>query len=150
MAIDGFLVYPDIPGESQRRGHEDEIEIHDLTFAMASPQSSGGTVRRGRVLLRPIAVRKHYDRSSPYLKRALHQNAAAQEVTITLVRTVDGSTDDYLVVVLVDASVLGYDMSSTEDGFLEETLTLGYRSIRFTYDGNHEVELETQVMDARR
>lgn len=150
MAIDGFLIYPDIPGESQRRGHEDEIQIHDLTFAMASPQSSGGGGRRGRVVLRPITVVKHYDRSSPYLKQALHENRTAPEAKITLVRTIEGSTDDYLVVVLTEASVVGYELSTTEDGFVEESLTLSYRTVKFTYEGQHEVELEAQGMDGRR
>ena len=105
MAIDGFLTFPDIVGESQRRGHEDEIEVHDITFAMSSPQSASGA-RRGRVVLRPLTVRKFYDRASPYLKRVLQDGRHADRVTLAVTRTRDGSTSDYLVITLREVSLV--------------------------------------------
>lgn len=143
MAIDGFLTFPDIVGESQRRGHEDEIEVHDIAFAMAAPQSASGA-RRGRVVLRPLTVRKFYDRASPYLKTLLQDGRHADRVSLAVTRTREGSTRDYLVITLREVSLVSYELSTTEDGRLEELLTLAYRRITFTYEGQHEVELETQ------
>lgn len=147
MAVDGFLKLPHIPGESRREGHEDEIEFHALRFGMAAPEGAvGGSVaRRGRVTFDPVTVVKRYDRASPYLKRMVAEGQYAEEARLALRRTIEGETDDFLVVVLSGVSVTGYDLVSTEDGMLEEALTLNYRSIRFTYEGDHEVELEVFV-----
>ncbi|WP_109471017.1 Hcp family type VI secretion system effector [Ornithinimicrobium cavernae] len=146
MAVDGFLKLPDIVGESQRDGHEDEIEIHSLRFGIAAADPERTAVsRRGRVGFDPVTLLKRYDRASPYLKQMLVESRRASEATIALRRTVEGDTRDYLVVVLTDASLVSYDLDTTEDGRLEETLTLGYRTIRFTYEGDHEVELEVSA-----
>lgn len=48
MQIDGFAKIPDIPGESTREGHEDEIEFHSLTFGMEAPQDRDGLRKIGR------------------------------------------------------------------------------------------------------
>ena len=144
MAIDGFLAIPDIQGESLRDGHEGEIEFHGLSFGMATAVSAGETMsrRRGRATLDSVTVVKHYDRASPSLKKMVFDARLAPQATLSLRRTVDGETSDYLVIVLKEASVTSYDLESTEEGLLEEVLTLDYRSIRFTYDGQHEVELD--------
>jgi type VI secretion system secreted protein Hcp len=143
MAVDGFLTVPDIPGESQRRGHEDEIEVHGVSFAMATSGASGGGPRRGRTQLGPLTIAKDYDKSSPYLAKAFYDNERWDEVVLSVVRVADGDTRDYLVVRLVDASVMSYSFADADDADrLEERLTLSYRTIRFTYDGDHEVELE--------
>lgn len=144
MKIDGFVKIPDIPGDSQREGHEDEIEIHSVTFGMETPYERGGSVRRGRVSFDMVVVSKYYDRSSPSLKGALAAGRHLSEVVLSVRRTIEGESSDYLVVTLVDASIVRYDLAPAQDrdDVLVEQVGLAYRSVRFVYDGQHEVELE--------
>ena len=74
MKIDGFLKVPDIPGPSERDGHEDEIEVHGVKFNMEAPHDPNSLSRRGRVALDMIVFTKYYDMASPYLKKALFEN----------------------------------------------------------------------------
>jgi type VI secretion system secreted protein Hcp len=149
MKIDGFVKIPDIPGESKRSGHEDEIEIHGVTFGMEAPYDRGGSLRRGRVSFDMVVLSKYYDRSSPALKGALAANRHLSEVVLAVRRTTEGESSDYLVVTLADASIVKYELAPEQgrDDVLEGHVGLAYRSINFTYDGQHEVELE--VRDVR-
>ncbi|TJW82877.1 MAG: type VI secretion system tube protein Hcp, partial [Mesorhizobium sp.] len=92
--IDGFLKVPDIKGPSKRDGHEDEIEIHGVDYKMVAPYDPNSLSRRGRVSMGMIKFIKHYDKSSPYLKKALFENKALDEVVFSARRTIDGETSD--------------------------------------------------------
>lgn len=138
MAIDGFLKIDDVPGESQRDGHEDEIEIHEVEFGMAAAATTGRRgmpgAAAGRVELEPFRVAKHYDRASPLLKQALARTQRFSEAVISVRRTVEGETSDYLVVTLSEASVVGYDLHPAfEQDLLEEDVFLDYATATFRY-----------------
>jgi type VI secretion system secreted protein Hcp len=81
--------------------------------------------------------------SSPYLAKALYDNTKLDEVVFTCRRTIDGETSDYLVVTLTDASIINYDMhaSSDEPDVIEDVTAFAYKTIKFTYDDDHEVEM---------
>ena len=108
MKIDGFLKVPDIPGPSKRDGHEDEIEVYKVDFNMHAPYDPNSLSRRGKVALDMVVFTKHYDMSSPYLKKALFENTPFDEVVFSARRTIEGKTSDYLVVTLTDASIMSY------------------------------------------
>ena len=82
MKIDGFLKVPDIKGPSTRDGHDDEIEIHGVDYKMVAPYDPNSLSRRGRVSMGMIKFTKHYDKSSPYLAKALFENKALDEVGV--------------------------------------------------------------------
>ena len=147
MKIDGFLKVPDIPGPSERDGHADEIEIHRVDFSMQAPYDPNSLSRRGRVGLDQIVFTKHYDMASPYLKKALFDNTALDEVVFSARRTIGGETSDYLVVTLTDASIMSYRVhpSSDEPDVLEEEVGFAYHKIKFVYDKDHEIEMDVQV-----
>ena len=92
MKIDGFLEVPDIAGPSQRDGHEDQIEIYDVTFSMVAPFDPNSLSRKGRVSLGTLTCTKDVDMSSPYLAKACHENKPLDEVVIYCRRTIDGAT----------------------------------------------------------
>jgi type VI secretion system secreted protein Hcp len=141
--IDGFLKVPDIPGPSERDGHEEEIEVYGVDFKMTAPHDPNSLSRRGRVSLGMLTLTKHYDMSSPYLAKALYDNTKLDEVVFTCRRTIDGETSDYLVVTLTDASVIAYDMHASidEPDVIEDVIAFAYKTIKFTYDNDHEVEM---------
>jgi type VI secretion system secreted protein Hcp len=147
MKIDGFLKVPDITGPSVRDGHEDEIEIHGVEFDMIAPHDPNSLSRRGRVTLGMIKFLKHYDKASPYLKKALFDNKLLDEVKFSARRTIEGETSDYLVITLTDASVVQYEMkpSDEEPDLLEERVGFAYKTINFNYDDSDEVEMDVHV-----
>ncbi|PDT11013.1 type VI secretion system tube protein TssD [Rhizobium sp. M1] len=147
MKIDGFLKVPDITGPSVRDGHEDEIEIHGVEFEMVAPYDPNSLSRRGRVSLGMINFIKHYDKSSPYLKKALFDNTLLGEVKFSARRTIEGETSDYLVITLKDASVTQYNMKPSEDepDLIEERVGFAYKNITFNYDDKDEVEMDVYV-----
>lgn len=147
MKIDGFLKVPDIPGPSERDGHEEEIEVHGVNFRMDAPHDPNSLSRRGRVALDMIVFTKYYDMSSPYLKKAVFDNTLLDEVVFSARRTIEGETADYLVVTLTDASVMKYEMSQAEDepDLIEERVGFAYKKIKFVYDKDHEAEMDVHV-----
>ncbi|MFO1144659.1 MAG: type VI secretion system tube protein TssD [Amaricoccus sp.] len=147
MRIDGFLKVPDIPGPSKRDGHADEIEVYKADFNMHAPYDPNSLSRRGKVALDMVVFTKHYDMSSPYLKKALFENTPFDEVKFSARRTIDGKTSDYLVVTLTDASIMSYRMhpSPDEPDVLEEEVGFAYHKIKFVYDKDHEIEMDVQV-----
>lgn len=147
MKIDGFLKVPDIPGPSLREGHEEEIEVHEAHFDMTAPYDPNSLSRRGRVALGMFKVVKHYDKSSPYLKKALFDNKLFDEVEFSARRIIDEEAKNYLVVTMTDASVVKYIMkpSDEDQDLLEEEVAFAYKSIKFNYDDSDEVEMDVYV-----
>ena len=147
VKIDGFLKVPDIKGPSTRDGHDDEIEIHGVDYKMVAPYDPNSLSRRGRVSMGMIKFTKHYDKSSPYLAKALFENKALDEVKFSARRTIDGESKDYLVVTLTDASIMEYDMSQADDeaDLIQEEVSFAYKKIKFVYDDNDEAEMDVYV-----
>ncbi|MFO1106707.1 MAG: type VI secretion system tube protein Hcp [Amaricoccus sp.] len=147
MKIDGFLKVPDIPGPSIRDGHEEEIEVHGVDFNMQAPYDPNNLSRRGRVALDKMVFVKHYDMSSPYLKKALFENTPLDEVVFSARRTIGGETSDYLVVTMTDASVMSYRLhpSVEEPDVIEEEVGFAFHKVKFVYDDDHEIEMDVQV-----
>jgi type VI secretion system secreted protein Hcp len=144
--LEGYLRIPDIAGESTREGHLDSIEVFGIAFDMEAPFDTNALSRRGRVRLGMFGIRKHYDRSSPYLKRACMQNRHIRDCRLTLRRSVGGDVEDYLVVTLDDVNVVSYALkpSTERPGLIEEEIAFAYRRIGFDYVGGHVVELDLQ------
>ena len=147
IKLDGFLKVPDIPGPSERDGHEEEIEIHGIKFDMQAPHDPNSLSRRGKVALEMLKVYKYYDMSSPYLKKALFDNTPMDDVVASARRTIEGETSDYLVITLTNASVMSYRMYQSEDepDLIEEEVGFAFHAIKFVYDKDHEIEMSVRV-----
>lgn len=144
MKIDGFLEVPDIAGPSQRDGHEDQIEIYDVSFSMVAPFDPNSLSRKGRVSLGTVTCTKDVDMSSPYLAKACHENKPLDEVVIYCRRTIDGATSDYFVITLKEASVVGYSFgaSKTNPDTLGDVVQFAYKNIELKYDDDHTTDMD--------
>ncbi len=71
-ALTGYLKIPDIPGESQAVGHEEEIDIHDISWGVFRPKEgdTGSTRTRSTAVFEDLIVIKELDKSSPKLMEA--------------------------------------------------------------------------------
>ena len=147
MSIEGFLKVPDIRGASVRHGHEDEIEVHGVTFSMEAPQDPASGARKGRAAVDNIVFTKYYDQSSPHLKKALFDNIRLGQVVFSVLRTTDGEGSDYLVVTLKEAAVTTYTMQPADGqpDLIEERVGFNFQSITFSYDHTHEVEFNLRT-----
>ena len=67
MAFSGYLKIDDIPGESKRSGHEEEIVISSFSWgAMRSAfRNSGGQRESGLPEVQSVSLTKDFDASSP-------------------------------------------------------------------------------------
>jgi type VI secretion system secreted protein Hcp len=136
MRLDGYLKIGDIPGDSERDGHEEEIRCHGVEFEMAAPHDPNSMARRGKVGFGLFTVIKHYDKSSPMLKMALWKNKLLGDVVFSVVRTIEEATADYIVVTLTDATVVSYSMKVEEDegDLITDRISFAYKEIEFSYD----------------
>lgn len=147
VKINGYLKVPDIPGPAKRDGHDKEIMVYRVDFNMHAPYDSNSLSRRGGVEMDMVVFTKQYDMSDPYLKKALFDNTKFGEVKFSAVRTIDKKTSDYLVVTMTDATVMSYRVhpSADEQDVLESEVGFAYHKIKFTYDKDHEIEMDVQV-----
>lgn len=135
--IDGFLKIGDIPGASERDGHEEEIPVYGINFTMTAPYDPGSMSKLGRVSMGTLVITKDYDKASPLVKMALYTNKKLGDVVFSARRTIDNASSDYLVITLTEASVMSYNMhpSPYENGGIEDTFELAYKTIEIEYDG---------------
>lgn len=142
--IDGFLEIGDIKGPSERDGHEEQIEIHNVAFNMVAPFDPNSLSRKGRVSLGTVTCSKDVDMSSPYLAKACHENKQLGDVTIYCRRTIDGATSDYFVVTLKDASVVGYSFNASDlnPDTLGDAVQFAYKNIELKYDDDHTTDMD--------
>lgn len=153
MAFSGYLKIEDIPGESKRAGHEDEIVI--LSFNWGANRSvfrnSGGQRESGLPDIQSIGISKDYDASSPYLALACIKAKNLGEVILTLRKDQGDEHSDYLTITMTNTLVEAYSVSGGGGGNSLDSLSLSFDSIKIKYlqdsdelteGGEHEVEYD--------
>jgi type VI secretion system secreted protein Hcp len=139
MPITGYLKIDDIPGESQRVDHEDEIDIHDMKWGLERTTSS--PIGRGRVRARtdmkPLTLYKYYDAASPYLVRAVHKGQSFPEAVFYVRKDSGEAHLDYLVITMENVVVSSYEVASNREDMsdmqLEEQIELEFENITIKY-----------------
>ena len=147
MAIDGFLRVPDIAGASTRVGHEGEIEVQGVVFAMEAQRDPGGLARVGRVRFDPVVITKRCDISSPLLAQALADNRRFDEVVIAIRQGADDAAADAVVVTLTEAVLTRFVFQPAADdaGVLDEQLAFAYGSIAISTEGGPAITLPVSI-----
>jgi len=139
MAITGFLKIPDIAGESKASGHEDEIEIHGVSWG--AERGDGAAVGAGRRRSKPeitdLTVLKFYDASSPYLAQAVMQGKSFDEMVFAVRKESGDAHLDYLTITMTNCIVTGYHMENggTDDPLIQisEAVDIGFENINIKY-----------------
>ena len=69
MSVEIFLKIDGVPGESNAKGHEKEIELHSFSMGASNPSgvSSGSGSGAGKVDLSSLSIQKSVDLSSAKL-----------------------------------------------------------------------------------
>lgn len=131
-AYSGYVKIPDIPGESLRVGHEEEIEVYGVHLEI-SVKDSGGRIRNAADFS-PITFRKRVDIATPRLMSAVASGRSFPEVELfVLLPSADGS---HLVMRLELENVI-FDRIEVEgdfaEDFLSEEFSLNYEKVTFEY-----------------
>lgn len=119
-----FLNVDGIPGSSMRDGHEDEIDALAWSWAAVHPAGAGAHAR-------DLVILKGIDKASAPLFLACASGATIPEVKMSLRRTIEGETSDFLVITLADVRVTS--IAQGIDG-AHELLTLSARKVHMDYD----------------
>ena len=153
--LTGYMLIEDIPGESLRADHEDEIDVHAITWNIS--QGAAAQTGRGRSQARAevgsVNVGKFYDASSPYLALACMQAKSFDEIVISVRKDSGEAHLDYLVITMENVVISSYDILSTPPDSLtiEESvgLTCEKISIKYTVQADdhsagdeHEIEYD--------
>ena len=139
MPLTGYLEIEEIPGESQRQDHENEIDVLGVEWGVE--QMPRAMISRGRVRARsdikPLVIRKLYDKSSPYLAEAAERGRAFRKAVLTVRKDSGDAHLDYLVITMENVIIASYKMASgTEDApasLIGETIELDFEGVTIKY-----------------
>ncbi len=153
MAFSGYLKITDIPGESIRSDHEEEIVIASVSWGVSRSafRNSGGQRESGLPELQSISISKDYDCSSPYLALACINAKNLGEVVLALRKDQGDAHSDYLTITMTNTLVENYQVAGGGGGNPVDSLTLSFDTIKIKYiqdandltaGGEHEVEYD--------
>ena len=136
MAIEYFLKFGSLQGESQAAKHKDEIEVKSWSFGASNPTSIVGSgFSTGKVSLSDITISKLVDKSSPKLLELLFTGKHVDKATLTCSKQTGGKTpEDYLTIKLETVYVSSYQTGgSSGDDLGSESISISYGKINYDY-----------------
>ncbi|MCB1123873.1 MAG: type VI secretion system tube protein Hcp [Verrucomicrobiae bacterium] len=110
-ALTGFMKVGDIKGESTSSDHEEEIDIHDVSWVISRPLEVEGSVRtRGNAQFGDLVATHRIDKATPKLFEACANGASFPEVIVTFRKDSGEAHLDYLVITLTNVTVTSYEI----------------------------------------
>lgn len=136
MAFNGYLHIPDIKGEARTNGHEDEIDVHGISWGFMRESST--SVGRGRTQSRAkaenLVVQKFTDAASPYLALAGLQGKSFDELVLSVRKEFGAAPLDYLVITMTNCVITAFDMNTDDNSDqITEHLSLSFEKTMVTY-----------------
>ncbi len=125
-----------VKGEAVAPGHVDEITVIAWHWGVASPTSVGSGQATGRRVYETLRIDKYVDASSTKLMNALAVNEEIKSATLSLRKA--GSDEDFFIVELKQARIVGCKVDAEADGTLSETVSISYQEIEITYHPQQE------------
>ncbi len=139
MAFDAFLklTNPDIKGESQVKGFEDQIEIQSFHWGISNNivfGTGGGGATVGKASAQDLLLTADSSKASPKLFIALATGDNIQEGLLSL-RSGGESQTTFATLRLTNVFVVAYDQAGVgESGNPTDEFALRYGKIEFTYN----------------
>jgi type VI secretion system secreted protein Hcp len=136
MAVDMFLEIPEVKGESQKRGHEDQIDI--VSFSDGVVQHSnfailGKGAGGGRAEFQDIHLVKYVDKASAMLWQACSNHKHFPKATIHFIKHGEKPME-YFKVEMHDVVVSSLQTTGNSSGDNPtESVTLGCAKVTKTY-----------------
>ena len=132
MAIDCFIKFDGVEGESTNKDHKGEVEVLSWRWDATSPGQVVSTgAGKGKTVAGPLSFVHLYDKASPLLAKQCAAGKLFKTVVLTSRKAGEGQKD-FLQVSLKDAQVTSIQPSGSDDS-ITETVALAYRDIEFAY-----------------
>lgn len=135
---DAYLTVDGVSGESQREGHEGEIELIGFDFGGSNPSSVGigGGGGTGTVNLSSFNFVKKTDASSAELFRHMCTGKHFPTAKLTMYRSAGDSAIDYLTFDFEEVYVDNMNWSGSQggDGIPNETVSFSFGAVKITYN----------------
>lgn len=138
MAWDAYLTLDGVTGESQRAGHEGQIELISFSFGGSNPSSigvgkGGGT---GTVNLSSFSFIKQTDAASTELFKRMCQGMHFPTANITMYKSGGDAPLDYLLFDFEEVYVDNITWSGQEGGseIPTEQVSMSFGSVKMTYN----------------
>ena len=139
---DAYLTVEGVKGESQRAGHEEEIELISFSFGASNPSSvgigKGGGV--GAVDLHSFTFEKHTDAASADMFKHCCSGKHYPQAKLTFYKAGgDGGALDYLIFELEEVFVDNIQWSGSEGaGIPSEMVSFSFGKVVVTYNQQDE------------
>ena len=133
MAIDCYIKFDGVEGESSHKDHKGAVEVLSWNWGIATAgQVSGTSTGKGKTVAGPLSFVHLYDKASPLLAKQCAAGKLFKTVVLTSHQTGEGQKD-FLQVSLKEVQVTSVQPSCVDGGEITETVTLIYRDIEFAY-----------------
>lgn len=151
MAVDMFLKFASIKGDSQVSGHEDEVEV--LGWSWGAHQS--GTMHRGKgggagkVSVNDMSITKYVDQATPNLWKLCCNGKHEDEAVLTIRKAGGDSPVEYLKITLEEVLVADMQTGGSQgEEIITESITLNFAKFKLEYtpqepDGSAGATVET-------
>jgi len=139
MPLTAYLKIEDIPGESLRAGHEDEIDIVGIDWEIERVMAfrRGAGRRRARVEVEPLGLMKVIDKASPYLAEAALKGKSFPEAVLSVRKDSGEAHLDYLTITMENVMVSAYEFKNDglEDPLdvIQERVELVFENVTYKY-----------------
>jgi type VI secretion system secreted protein Hcp len=134
-AVDYFLKFDGIKGESADAKHKDEVDIESWSWGetMVTSGSPGGGGGAGRVQMQDFHFVMRLNRSSPVLMKACATGQHIKTATLTARKAGQGQ-QEYLTVKLSDVLVSSFQTGGSEQSaFPIDAVSLNFAKIEVEY-----------------
>jgi type VI secretion system secreted protein Hcp len=136
MAVDMFLEIPEVKGESQKKDHEDQIDILSFSDGVVQ-QTSFGMLGKGggsgRAEFQDIHLVKYVDKASALLWKACANHQHFPKATIHFIKHGEKPME-YFKVELEDVAISSLQTTGSSSGDMPmESVTLGCAKVTKTY-----------------
>ena len=138
MAVDMFLKLDGIKGESQVKGHEDEIDVESFSWGLSQSGTlaGGGGAGAGKAQFQDFHFTKRMDKSSPVLFLGCATGEHIKSGILTARRGSAEHKDEqqFLKITLSDCLISSYQTGGSSGGDLPtDSFSLNYAKIEFSY-----------------
>ena len=135
MATDMALKLAGIEGESQKEGHQNEIDVLAFTFGASQSGTAhlGTGSTAGQANVQDLKITKYLDKSSPLLFLDCVKGTHIKEAVLS-VRKAGGKPLDYLKITVTQVLVTAIETGGNgTDDRVQETIRLNFAEIKHEY-----------------
>lgn len=121
-----------VKGEAVSPGHVDDIIVTGWHWGLTASSAIGSTQATSRRSYTALTVHKRIDLATTGLMSALATNDEVKQAKLTM-RRAGGVQEDFLVVTLEAARVIGLQHDAGPGGEVQETLQLAFTKVEVEY-----------------